>query len=89
MNTNSAHRVLVAVLAATALGAAAPGAQAATNVIDTIAGVASLPATDGPVFERSFVMPTDVEGLPDGGVLVADRENYRVRKIKDGQITTV
>jgi hypothetical protein len=70
--------------------AAAP-ASASAGVISTIAGtgVAGLAGDDGPAVSAELSLPRAVSALPDGGLLVADRANNRVRRVwPDGTITT-
>jgi NHL repeat len=81
-------RLLVATVAA--LVACAP-AQAATNNIFTVAGTtAGFSGDGGPAVAAKLFNPTDVVVLPDGGYLIADALNSRVRRVSPGgTITTV
>ncbi len=44
---------------------------------------------DGPVSEAMFMEPTAVAAAADGTVYVADSGNQRIRRIRDGVVTTV
>ena len=78
-------------LAALLTAVAAPGAHAATNNIFTVAGTTSgLSGDGGPATGAQLDQPFDVEATPDGGYLVADIGNDRIRRVSSaGTITTV
>jgi hypothetical protein len=82
-------RLLITITAA--LAACAPAALAAPGDISTLAGTSSGFAGDGgPAIAARLDAPTDVALTPDGGFLVGDPGNYRVRKVRaDGTIVTV
>ncbi len=58
----------------------------ATN---TLAGTAATGAIDGPAATATFDNPVNAEVGPDGTVYVADFYNGRIRKIKDGVVSTL
>src|SRR5262245_57194991 len=70
-----------------------PEALAATNTISTIAGSDSLgdfSGDGGPATAAALNNPTGVAVMPDGGYLIADASNDRVRRVfPDGTINTV
>jgi hypothetical protein len=70
--------------------AAAP-AHAATNNIFTVAGsAAGLSGDGGPATAAQLANPSAVAMTADGGFLVADQDNHRVRRVSPtGTITTV
>ncbi len=43
---------------------------------------------DGPAKQAFFNMPSAVQPMPDGGVLVADTGNYCIRRIRNGVVDT-
>jgi len=54
------------------------------------AGVQGFSGDGGPAIQATFNFPTDIDADDDGNLYVADRGNYRVRKIgRDGLISTV
>src|SRR5262245_7982579 len=88
---------LVALAALTALLAAVfaftHGAVAATGTISTVAGsdpFGDFSGDGGPATVATLNTPTGVAVMPDGGYLIADAGNDRVRRVfPDGTITTV
>jgi hypothetical protein len=76
-------------LASTAL--AAPAAGAATDNIFTVAGTTlGLSGDGGPASAAQLHSPAGMAATADGGFLIADRLNHRVRRVSpDGTITTV
>jgi hypothetical protein len=87
------RRLLTCLACAVAmLGALAAPAQAAPGDIFTFAGtgVATFGGDGGPATSAGLRQPTAVAWLGDGGVLVADYANHRIRQISpSGQVTTV
>jgi NHL repeat len=84
------RRVLLLVVFA-GLCAAAP-AGAATNTISTVAGRGSFgfSGDGGPATAAELAGPIGVAATPDGGVLIADKDNERVRRVSSaGTITRV
>jgi hypothetical protein len=64
----------------------------ATGIITTVAGDGSFgfSGDDGPATAAQIWAPNGVAALPDGGFLIADTGNSRVRRVSpDGTITTV
>jgi glucose/arabinose dehydrogenase len=78
-----------------ALAVAAVGASpalAATNLISTVAGtgVAGFTGDGGPATSARIGVPTEVTAMPDGGYLIADQTNSRIRRVApNGTITTI
>ena len=71
---------------------AAPAAPAATNNIFTVAGVGTsgFLGDGGPAIAAHFFAPAGVAATADGGFLIADTFNNRVRRVSPaGTITTV
>jgi hypothetical protein len=67
-------------------------AHAASGVISTVAGTgAAAFGGDGvPAISTPLNLPRSVAAMPDGGFLIADRANHRVRRVlPDGLIATV
>jgi hypothetical protein len=63
----------------------------AQNIIDTVAGGATqgFSGDGGPATAASLALPEGVAATPDGGILIADTGNERVREVApDGTITT-
>jgi ribosomal protein S11 len=70
----------------------APAAPAATNNIFTVAGTgtAGFSGDGGPAPAAGINMPSGVAATADGGFLIADTFNHRVRRVSPaGTITTV
>ena len=57
-------------------------------VVSTVAGDGTEGFLDGPVLTSKFKSPLDVAILADGTIYVADAFASRIRKIKDGIVTT-
>ena len=67
-------------------------AVAATNGITTVVGErgAGFAGDGGPARDGKVSFPVDVTVMPDGGYLIADQVNHRVRRVApDGTISTV
>jgi hypothetical protein len=64
----------------------------ATGTITTVAGtgVRGFSGDGGPATSAKLNFPTDVEPTPDGGFLIADANNFRIRRVSaGGTITTI
>jgi DNA-binding beta-propeller fold protein YncE len=59
------------------------------GTVSTVAGTGFADYLDGPVAEARFAMPTGVAVAPDGTIYVADSYNHCIRKIQDGEVTTL
>ena len=61
-----------------------------TGIITTIAGTgaAGYAGDGGDATKALLNNPTDVDLLPDGGLLIADKENDCIRVVRDGKIST-
>jgi NHL repeat len=78
--------------AAAVLLLSAPAVPAATNNIFNVAGtgVPSFSGDGGPATAAQLRLPTDVDVTADGGFLIVDQGNHRVRRVSPaGIITTV
>jgi hypothetical protein len=82
---------VVLALALTVVAHAAAGANAATNNIFTVAGTTgALSGDGGPATAATLFGPSGVAATADGGFLIADRLNHRIRRVSPaGTITTV
>jgi hypothetical protein len=82
-----------ALLLAVALVAfAVPAASAQTNAISTVAGTGAPGAAgeNAPAVSSQLNTPLSVSTTPDGGYLIADQGNSRIRRVlPDGTIVTV
>jgi hypothetical protein len=81
-------------LLAIALGGciAAPSAEAATNNIYTVAGSGAPGSAGdgGPATQAQFTVARGMTAMPDGGYLIADSNNNRIRRVSPtGIISTV
>jgi len=82
----------VTAVAAALVPSAGHGQQTVTETIATVAGtgVAELAGDGGPATAASLALPSDVAPLADGGYLIADTANHRIRRVgPDGTISTV
>ncbi len=59
------------------------------DTVETLAGTGEAGFSDGPVATAKLDHPAGISLRPDGGVLVADRGNHRIRMVLGGQVTTV
>ena len=59
-----------------------------TGRVETVAG-GEAGFADGPVSVAKFTLPTGIDVLPDGTILVADTGNNRIRAIKSGVVSTI
>lgn len=57
--------------------------------VTTYAGTGAVGLVDGKVNEAAFYMPQGLALADDGTLYVADTLNHVIRKIKDGQVTTL
>src|SRR5207247_1903656 len=73
------------------LGLAALTLARGQGVISTVAGNGSLNFTGdgGPATSAAFNLATDVAVDSEGNLYIADKGNNRIRKVKDGVISTV
>ncbi len=60
-----------------------------TGEVTTIAGTGRCGFEDGPAATARFCEPVAVVPAPDGSLYVSDGNNHRIRRIKDGVVTTV
>lgn len=59
-------------------------------IVSTFAGVPEKPGyKDGPLNQAQFISPHAVVLTSDGGIIVADIGNTRIRLIKNGKVTTI
>jgi hypothetical protein len=85
-------RAVTTLVAATALALSAAPAAAQTNNIFTVAGtgIAGFNGDGIAANAAQLSVPVDVESTPDGGYLITDQINYRIRRVSPtGTITTV
>ena len=60
------------------------------GAVSTLAGVGGAAGfADGPAAAARFNIPTGVVAAADGAIFVVDNGNYRIRRIKDGSVSTV
>jgi DNA-binding beta-propeller fold protein YncE len=59
------------------------------GVVVTVAGRGEAGSQDGPAEQAAFNRPWGVVGHPSGGVLVADRDNHRIRWVMPGGRVTL
>ncbi|MGE5108784.1 MAG: NHL repeat-containing protein [Sphingobacteriales bacterium] len=57
-------------------------------VVTTIAGDGTAAFENGAALSAKFKTPQDVVVAADGAIYVTDADNHRIRKIKDGQVST-
>ncbi len=64
--------------------------SAAPPTIDTVAGdgTAGYAGDGGDAKAAQLNGPTDVDQLPDGTLLIADKDNHCIRAVRDGKIST-
>lgn len=61
-----------------------------TGIISTVAGTGMASYSgDGPALQVALNSPADVAVDPSGALIIADRANYRVRKVVAGMMTTI
>ena len=60
-----------------------------TGMVSTVAGTGTNSFIDGPVAIATFNQPNDVVVDSKGALLVADRQNHRVRKVSAGVVSTL
>lgn len=59
------------------------------GMVTTIAGAGRCGFRDGPVDQALFCEPIEVVQDTDGALYVSDAGNHRIRRIQEGQVTTV
>ncbi|QWV93144.1 putative Ig domain-containing protein [Geomonas oryzisoli] len=61
-----------------------------SGIITTVAGTGMASFSgDGPALASALNTPVDIVVDPSGALIVADRSNYRVRKVAGGMMTTI
>ncbi|MCK5800225.1 MAG: hypothetical protein KAI47_23705 [Deltaproteobacteria bacterium] len=60
----------------------------APGTLTTLAGGSPSGGQDGPLHEARFRAPLGLTVAADGALLVADRDNHRVRRVACGEVTT-
>ena len=86
------RRAWIGLIAVGAFGCSGEGTSLkpiVTKSATVVAGGETPGATDGAVASATFNNPVNVAVAPDGTVYVSDFDNNRVRRIRDGQVTTV
>src|SRR4051812_21854717 len=79
-------------VAIAALAACAPAAHAQSNLVSTLAGTgtAGFSGDGGPANQAQVSVPIAVSATPDGGYLITEQGNCRVRRVfPDGTIQTI
>ena len=59
------------------------------QIISTVSGTGSYGYVDGDVDASEFGFPEALALASDGSIYIADTDNHAIRKIKDGQVTTI
>ncbi len=59
------------------------------GLLTTVAGSGEEGSADGKALEASFVSPQGIAVGPDGSIYVSDAADGSVRRVKDGQVTTL
>lgn len=57
--------------------------------VTTIAGSGAAGLVDGAAFAAAFARPQGLAAAPDGTLYITDRDNFRVRRLRDGVVTTI
>lgn len=61
----------------------------AGGIVTTVAGAGTAGYLDGPVSSAQFNYPRAVVAMTDGRIVVADNNNYRLRVVDNGKVSTL
>ena len=59
------------------------------GIVTTVAGTGNFGTSDGPALAATFGAPTGIEMSEEGIIYVADHNTHIIRKIEDGQVSTL
>jgi methionine-rich copper-binding protein CopC len=59
------------------------------GVVTTLAGTGTGGSADGPASSATFIWPSAIAATPAGVVYVGDQATHTIRKIENGQVTTI
>lgn len=62
---------------------------ASNGVVSTVSGTGLQGKANGVAKDASFIFPQGLHLLPNGALLIADRQNHLIRQLHNGQVTTV